>query len=157
MKLKPEQEQEAVHILTSLPLFGGCPPEALAAMAKCLEVKDIRPGKVILMDQEIARTLYILVKGSVGVWKRVGGEKKQLATLKAPNFFGERSMFEESPASALVKSEGLCQVYALDRPQFDAVAAQAPAILDAIRKNMAEVRLKRMGPERPKNEGSGEM
>jgi len=102
-----------------------------------------------MMDQEIGRTLYILAKGSVGIWKRVGGEKKQLAVLKAPNFFGERSMFEESPASALVKAEERSLIYALERPQFDQVSAQYPGILEPIKKNMAMVREKRLGPTPP--------
>ena len=154
MKLKPDQEPGAAALLQGLTLFAGCPADALAAMVKFLDAKDLVPGKVLLMDQEIARTLFILVKGSVGVWKRVGGEKKRLATLQAPNFFGERSMFEESPASALVKSDGLCQIYALERSQFNQVAAQFPAILEPIKKNMAEVRQKRISPVLPRSEGN---
>jgi len=149
MKLKPEQEQEVSSIIKSLPLFAGCPEDALNAMVRLLDVRDILPGKVILMDQEIAKTLFILGKGIVGVWKRVRGEKKQLATLKSPDFFGERSMFEESPASALVKSEDRCLVYALERSQFDQLAAQYPGLIEPLRKNMAEVRLKRVGPTPP--------
>jgi len=149
MKLKPDQEKDASKLLQDLPLFTGCAPEFIAALVKVLDVKDLAPGKVLLMDQEIARTLFILVRGSVGVWKRVGGEKVQLATLDAPNFFGERSMFEESPASALVKSQGICQVYAVERQHFDPIATQFSGNLELIRKNMIEVRLKRMGPTPP--------
>jgi len=146
MKLKPEQELNASLLLVNLPLFAGCPKEALQAIIKNLDARDVLPGKVLMMDQEIGRTLYLLSSGSVGVWKRVGGEKKQLATLKAPNFFGERSMFEESPASALVKAEERCLIYCLERSQFDPIAVQFPGILDPIKKNMVEVRQKRMGP-----------
>jgi CRP-like cAMP-binding protein len=154
MKLKPEQEIEALRLLTTLPLFAGCPNEAAGAMLKVLDARDVILGKVLMMDQEIGRTLYLLAKGSVTVWKRVGGEKKQLAKLTAPDFFGERSMFEESPASALVKSDEKCLIYALERPQFDLVAAQFPGILEPIKKNMAELRLKRIGPvTAPKPEG----
>jgi len=149
VKLSAVQELGALNLLKGLPLFAACPEAPLQAIVRFLDAKEVSSGKVFLMDQEIARTLYILVKGSVGVWKRIGGEKKQLATLKAPDFFGERSMLEEAPASALVKSEGACQVYVLERSQFDLVAAQFPGILEPIRKNMADVRLKRIGPTPP--------
>jgi len=149
MKLRPEQEIEALRLLKTLPLFEGCPAQAADAMLKLLDARDVVAGKVVMMDQEIGRTLYILAKGSVGIWKRVGGEKKQLAVLKAPNFFGERSMFEESPASALVKAEERSLIYALERPQFDQVSAQYPGILEPIKKNMAMVREKRLGPTPP--------
>src|SRR5260221_5640781 len=138
MKLKPEQEIEALRLLQTLPLFAGAPAGAAEAMLQLLDAREVAPGKVVMMDQEIGRTLYLLAKGSVGVWKRVGGEKKQLATLKAPDFFGERSMFEESPASALVKSSERCLIYTLERPQFDQLAAQFPSIQEPIRKNVAE-------------------
>ena len=153
MKLKPDQEPIALAFLKNLPLFMGCPEDALNAMVKALDSRDVQGGKVLLMDQEIAKTLYLLVKGSVGVWKRVGGERKQLATLTGPNFFGERSMFEESPASALVKSIDRCLIYTLERAQFDEIAAKCPAILEPVRKNMADVRLKRLSPVNPNQEG----
>jgi CRP-like cAMP-binding protein len=146
MKLKPEQEKDAYQTIQELHLFSGCPEEALKAMVSRLEAREVAVGKVILMDQEIARTLYILSKGSVGIWKRVGGEKQQLAILEAPNFFGERSMFEESPASAMVKSNEACVIYALGRTQFDEVAAQYPAIVEPIKENMALIRQNRITP-----------
>ncbi len=152
MKFKPEQELKALTIMQGLALFSGCPPEALLAMTKVLDLRDVPAGKVLLMDQEIARTLFIVAEGSVGIWKRVSGEKLQLATLQAPDFVGERSMFEESPASALVKSETKCLIYALERAQFSEIATRFPGILETIQKNMIAVREKRIGPTVPKAE-----
>ncbi len=146
MKLKPDQEQNAFTILKGLSLFAACPDEALKAMVVKFDARDVAVGKVILMDQELGKTLFILSSGSVSVWKRLGGEKKQLAVLKGPDVFGERSMFEESPASALVKSNERCLVYALEKASFDAVAAQFPMILDLIKKNMDELRQRRVTP-----------
>jgi len=146
MKLKPDQQKQAFEILKGLPLFAGCNPEPLQAIVERLDARELAKGKVAMMDQEIGRTLYILATGSAGVWKRVGGEKKLLATLPAPNFFGERTIFEESPASALVKAEENCLVFALDRLMFDQVAGKYPEITEIIRKNMNLVREQRMGP-----------
>jgi CRP/FNR family transcriptional regulator, cyclic AMP receptor protein len=146
MKLKPEQEPEALNVVKGLSLFAGCPEEALKAIVARLDSREVAAGKVILMDQEIGKTLFIVSSGSVGVWKRLGGEKKQLAVLKAPDLFGERSMFEESPASALVKSNERCQILALEKLQFDEVATQFPAVVELVKKNMEELRLKRITP-----------
>ena len=152
MKLKPEQVQEAYSILRGLALFSGCPDEALQAIVGFLDGRDIALGKVLIMDQEIGRTVFFLAKGSVSVWKRVGGDKKHLAKLTAPDCFGERSMFEEVPASALVKSDERCRILALEKPQFDQVAAQFPGILEPLRKNLAELRQKRIAPVQPAQE-----
>lgn len=153
MKLKPEQEQLAVTIMKSLPLFSNCPDEALQMLVAHLDARDLAKGKVLIMDQEIGRTLFILVKGSVSVWKRVGGEKRQLAILQAPDFVGERTMFEESPASALVKLEDAGMILALERSGFDEVAQKFPVITEIIKKNMEAVRAKRLTPGGPKPEG----
>jgi CRP-like cAMP-binding protein len=156
MKLTAIQELGAIPLLKNLPLFAGCPEPALQAIIQVLDAREVPGSKVFLMDQEIARTLFILVKGSVTVWKRVKGEKVQLATLKAPDFFGERSMFEEAPATAMVKSESACVVYALEREQFEKIAVKFPTILEPIKKNMAAVREKRMGPTPPTPPPGGE-
>lgn len=155
MKLKPEQEVAALAVMKGLSLFAGCPEEALKALVTKLDARDLAPGKVVLMDQEIGKTLYILSTGSVGVFKRFGGERKQLAVLNGPDVFGERSMFEESPASALVKTNDRCQILALERAAFDEVAAQFPDIREAIKKNMEELRLKRITPSAPPKDNQG--
>ncbi len=146
MKLKPEQEIQALGVMKTLSLFIGCPEEALKAMVSRLDLRDVAVGKVVLMDQAIGKTLYIVDTGSVAVLKRFGGEKKQLAVLKGPDLFGERSMFEESPASALVKTAERCLIYALERASFDDVAKQFRAIVDVIKKNMEDLRQKRITP-----------
>ncbi len=146
MKLKPEQEAQSLAVIKGLSLFAGCPDEALKAIVARLDARDTAAGKVVLMDQEIGKTLYIVATGSVSVWKRFGGEKKQLAVLKGPDLFGERSMFEESPASALVKSNERCAIYALEKAAFDEVAKQFPVIVELVKKNMEDLRQKRITP-----------
>jgi CRP-like cAMP-binding protein len=152
MKLKPDQEQHARQILKELPLFAGCSEEQIHALCALLDARDVAAGRVVLMDQEIGKTLYVIASGQVGVYKRVSGEKMQLATLAAPNFVGERTMFEESPASALVKTEEACTIFALERPAFDQLASRFPGIAELIRKNMETVRAQRLSPVKPSEE-----
>ena len=94
--MKPEQVQQAHTLLKQLTLFKECSDEHFRLLSECLEARDFAKGKVIIMEQEISRTLYLLVKGSVGIWRREKGEKRLLATLRAPDFFGEMSMFTEA-------------------------------------------------------------
>jgi hypothetical protein len=58
-------------------------------------------------------------------------------------------MFEESQATAVVKSEDACTVFALDRPQWDQVVERFPALKEKIHQNMVAVRAKRAGPAAP--------
>ncbi|MFA5975566.1 MAG: cyclic nucleotide-binding domain-containing protein [Elusimicrobiota bacterium] len=146
MSLKPEQQLRAIEVLKNLTLFAGCSLESLQSLAAKLDAREFLKGKVIMMDQEINKTLYILAKGSVGVWKRIQNEKKRLVLLEAPTVFGERSMFEESPASAMIKAETDCSTYLLDRSHFSEVAKQFADMATQVQKNMEIVRALRGAP-----------
>jgi CRP/FNR family transcriptional regulator, cyclic AMP receptor protein len=152
MKLKPDQLPAAFQLLKGIRLFEGCPDEAIQAMVASFDAREVLAGKVVLMDQEIGRTLFILAKGSVGVWKRTGGDKKRLAVLRSPDFFGERSMFEESPASALVKTEEDSQIYTLDRNAFVPISVKFPAMMEPLKRNMDTIRAQRIVPPSPSSE-----
>lgn len=148
MSLKPEQLTEALNLLKQIPLFAGCSDEMLQAIASRLTYKTLGASKIAMMDQEINRTLYLLAKGSVGVWKRIQNDKKKLATLSAPNFFGERSVFEEAPASASIKTEDDAVLYLLERPLFLETSQAFPALKDILKKNLEQVRAQRITPTR---------
>src|SRR5258706_12074460 len=101
MALKPESESQARILLQGILLFTGASADQVQALLAQLELMDVKKNKVVIMEQEISKMLYILAQGSVGIWRRERGEKKLVATLKAPNFFGEASMFTEAAANAL--------------------------------------------------------
>ncbi len=149
MKIKPDQIPAIVQQLKALLLFARCSEAQLNAIVNAMEVLDCSKGKVLIMDQEISRTLYVLLKGSVGIWKRVGGEKKSISTLSAPNFFGEMSMFIQVPATAFVKAEDECRLLTLSLPSFEAVTKQDPSLAELIQKNMEHVKSLRPSPVTP--------
>src|SRR5688572_9160786 len=115
MPLKPDIEPLARLLIEGILLFAGATPDHVQALLAELELLDVKKGKVVLMDQEISKTLYILAKGSVGIWRRESGEKKLVATLRSPDFFGETSMFTDSAATALVKAEEDSRLFILKR------------------------------------------
>ena len=143
MALKPEIVQQAHLLLNGLLLFAGCPEDQILALLAALEMMDVKKGKVIIMEQEISKMLYILATGSVGIWRREKGEKKLVATLKAPDFFGETSMFTESAATALVKAEEDSRLFTLKRASFDAVLAKFPDLGPLVQKHIIEIQAAR--------------
>lgn len=153
MKLKPEQEQQAIAVMKTLKLFAGCTEAQLKALAARLDMQSFLKNKVLIMEQEISRTLYVLMQGSAGIWRRTQGEKNLVATLQAPDFFGESSMFSEAPANALVKAQEDCQILALSRPAFDELAQKDMAFGLLIEKNMEEIQAQRPPLQKRSSEG----
>jgi CRP-like cAMP-binding protein len=150
MTLKPDVEPQARFLLKGILLFGGCTEDQLQALLAQVEMLDVKKGKVIIMEQEISKTLYILAQGSVGIWRRVKGEKILVATLKAPDFFGENSMFTESAATALVKAEEDSRLFTLKRASFDSVVAKFPDLGPLVQKHIIEIQAARPPLVKPK-------
>jgi CRP-like cAMP-binding protein len=59
-------------------------------------------GDVIIREGQSDTSLYLLRTGSVGVFKDLMGEQKQIATIQAVNIFGEIAPITESPRTATV-------------------------------------------------------
>jgi CRP-like cAMP-binding protein len=123
MPLKPDQLEQAFGALKKTAIFAGCSDPQLRNIAGKLNLLTVAAGKVVLMEQEISKMLYLLAQGSVGIYRRHQGEKVLVATLKAPDFFGEASMFSDSPANALVKAQEPSVLFALPRAAFDQLVA----------------------------------
>lgn len=134
---------QALTLLRGILLFTGATEEQIQALGTALDYQEFKKGKVILMEQEISKTLFIIMSGSVGVWRREGGEKKLIATLKAPDFFGETSMFTESAATAQVKAEEDTKLLALKRSLFDILVKKFPDLSTLVQKHIAEIQAAR--------------
>ncbi|HVO33011.1 MAG TPA: cyclic nucleotide-binding domain-containing protein [Elusimicrobiota bacterium] len=139
MKLSSAEIDAFVHPLKALAIFAGCSDGQLKAMLGRVESVSYAKEKVVLMEQEISRTLFVLVQGSVGIWRRKGGEKLLLAALKAPDFFGESSMFLEYPANALVKTQEPSRLLMLSRDAFNDMAGRDATFGLLIEKNLAAI------------------
>jgi len=139
MNLKPNQVALAHDLLPKLAIFQGISVPQLGALTEKLDYRAVKAGKVALMDQEISKTLFVLVKGSVGIWQRKKPEHKLIATLQAPNFFGEVSMWTDSAATALVKAAEDSEFLTLSRENFDLLAANDPTFLAMVQSNNQKV------------------
>jgi CRP-like cAMP-binding protein len=59
-------------------------------------------GEVIIQENEIGETAYVIAQGQVEVTKELDGQNVHLAYLGAGETFGEMSMVDEKPRSATV-------------------------------------------------------
>jgi CRP/FNR family transcriptional regulator, cyclic AMP receptor protein len=141
--VKPDQTKLAIDTIRQIFLFAGATESQLAAIAAVLTFRALAPGKVVILEQEISKSLYVLAKGTVSIWRRVKGEKKRLAELHAPDCFGEISMFTESSATAQVKTESECQFFVLARADWDALATKDQALADIIRTHVETLKAAR--------------
>ncbi len=104
-------------------------PQALIAYSAIMTERAYPPGTTILEEGAIGAELYILVEGTVSVYKTPPeGETFRVAVLDASHFptFGESGLIESEPRSATIRSDSAARCLVLERSAFDRFSAQNP-------------------------------
>jgi CRP/FNR family cyclic AMP-dependent transcriptional regulator len=99
-------------------------------------------GKVIIRQGSAGTSAFIIVKGSVEVYREDAmGKKEVLAVLKEQEIFGEMALIESKPRSASVVALEDVECTVLTRDMFKKLPPNNPGVV-AVKKIM-EQRLKR--------------
>lgn len=114
-----------VGLLREVEIFAEAGESVLARIAERLSEFGIRRGQLIVDQGEVGDSLYLIAAGSVGVHMRVGAADssgkpglQRIATLHAPDIFGEFSLIDGQPRSALVKADTQARLYRLEYEDF---------------------------------------
>jgi small-conductance mechanosensitive channel/CRP-like cAMP-binding protein len=139
---RTSEEQEARRgLLRSLELFASLTDEETNALATLLIPTPLALGDVATQQGEPSDSLYILARGKVGIFRDPDGSgpmpRQRLATLVAPQYFGEMGLLtgQARTATILAESEVLC--YRLDKRGFEAIIRARPEIADAMSHTVA--------------------
>jgi CRP/FNR family cyclic AMP-dependent transcriptional regulator len=109
-----------VEQLTSVVLFDGLTPEALALIASVTREETFGSGEQLFRYGDLGDKLYIIVDGKVRISREVGtmGEEA-LAVLGPGEVFGEMALLDESPRSAGAVAHEACRVLTIAKDAFD--------------------------------------
>jgi cGMP-dependent protein kinase len=83
-------------------------------------------GKEIIKQGATNNTFYVVKTGEAVVFS----SGKEVAKLHAGQFFGERALLKDEPASASVKASGALHCYTCDRATFTAVLGPMQELID---------------------------
>ena len=106
--------------LKTLSIFARFTDIELAQLYSMGELIKIRPKSHAVIEGEQSRGLYILLDGSVSVYKTdtASGSLMRLALLEEGAQFGELSLFDFAARSATVSAETTCHLFHLDADEF---------------------------------------
>ncbi|GAB4442263.1 MAG: hypothetical protein Kow0031_24350 [Anaerolineae bacterium] len=82
------------------------------------KLRMFRAGEVIIQENDVGETAYILEQGRVDVTKEQGGKKIYLGYLTAGDIFGEMSIIDDKPRSATVTAAEETFVKEIHRDEF---------------------------------------
>ena len=84
---------------------------------KKIKEEIIPNGKNVITQGEEGTKFYIVKKGQVDIFVK----DKYILTMNENEYLGERALFFKEPRSANAKAYGDCQVYYLEKDDFETV------------------------------------
>jgi len=124
-------------ILDKIPIFQKAPNNFKQEVALNFHSIVVSPGDLICREGELGKEMYFIIQGELEVVSDDG--KKVFAVLREGNFFGEISLFKNSPRNASVRAVTYSELYILEKKNFEQVLSRFPSIAEQL-KTVAEER-----------------
>ena len=100
--------------------------EALALLVSELERVDVPGGEIIVREGDPPGPMYVIEQGRVRVYTLGPEAESHLEFLRAGDFFGERSLFQNEPRAASVQAVSDCTLLRFPPELFRRLLAEHP-------------------------------
>lgn len=138
------------ELIEKVPLFSGASDQLIREVVLSLKPLVFIPGAWIMRKGEKGDAMYIVSSGSVDVVSESGEEV--YATLREGSFVGEMALMLEQGRSASVRARDYCDLYVLQKKDFEIILNKHPEFQEYVR-NLTADRL-RGSRERKKKKGN---
>lgn len=138
-----------VAVLSAYPIFQGLPALEIATLIANSVVKEYGEGTVVVSQGSVGDEFFVVLKGNV-VIGAVDDQRREhhIGSLARGDYFGELSLFYDTPRTANVRASSPCTLLVLHADNFYAVMRQAPRLRSLI-EGAAKGRLTQPLPSRP--------
>jgi predicted acylesterase/phospholipase RssA/CRP-like cAMP-binding protein len=125
---------EELHpLLNASPIFGALDTTLRSLLAAAMRAQLVAPGHVLLRQGDVGDALFLVGRGQLEVrLRRDDGREALIDTVGRGDVIGEMQLVVGGAASASVAAASEAQVFRLQRDDFDALCAHAPALLDTL-------------------------
>jgi len=124
-----EESMERLLALKQVPLFATLSLDQLEAIHQITRETTFLAGEVIMREGDPGGELYLLLEGTVRVWKNHGTARATpLSTLAAVTYFGEMAILDDEPRSATVIAVERARLLSLDGRSLKDLVHQMPEI-----------------------------
>ena len=96
-----------------------------------------RSGKVLFEENDPASWMYVIRSGRIRIYRAVGKDEVELATLGAGDFFGEMALLEGLPRSASAQVVEDCELIEVDASTFETMVRASSEIALRIMRALA--------------------
>jgi CRP/FNR family cyclic AMP-dependent transcriptional regulator len=122
-------EERIIRLMKKVPLFAKMKDTEVSQIADQCVRRECVKDQVILVEEEVGQTLFIILKGTVKVTRTSDEGKEVIITiLKAGDFFGEMSLLDGKGRSATVVAMDEAELLTLRRSEFLLLIEKFPQI-----------------------------
>ena len=121
-----EDEQRRMTALEKIDLFAKLPEADRAKLAHGLHFAPFTKGEALTRQGATAHWLYAITKGSCAVRISMNGSEREVAVLKAGDFFGEMGLLTGAAREATVIALTDVEAWRLDRAAFQRLLEERP-------------------------------
>ncbi|MFW5854073.1 MAG: sensor histidine kinase [Thermodesulfobacteriota bacterium] len=127
------------EFLRKLPLFRGLADADIQVIQDTCREERLNTGEVVFLEGEAGDKLYIIVEGSVEIWKDYHTVSADLLSVYGPGqMFGEMALIDNSPRSASVIVRQDSRLLTMGRADFNRMI-QANPISQSIMRSLSEI------------------
>ena len=144
-------DDERSERLRTVDLVSQLDSVALARLAGYMVPLAFAAGEVICRQGDPADGLYIVVRGTLGVFTTDDGGERRVNAIGPGHYLGELALLVDQPRSATVRADTAGEILRLDREQFLQLLGQDPAAAKAVATTLAR-RLRRRDTAIPSEE-----
>src|SRR5262245_33172914 len=128
-----DEEQEPHSLLSASATFGALDDSVRASLAAAMHRERVAPGTALLRQGHTCDALFVVARGQLEVrLRRDDGSDVLIDTVGRGEVIGEMQLVVGGAASASVVALSECLVFSLQRDDFDALCASAPALPDTL-------------------------
>ena len=115
----------SIDRLREIGLFGALSDEVLEHLAKNLQQRRVQPGTTIFQEGDAAHDMFVVLDGEVEVLKKSRrGRVQRVAILGPSDAFGEMSIIDVQPRSAMVRALAPTRLLRIAAEDLDALYRQ---------------------------------
>ena len=99
-------------------------------LAAIIEVRNLNPGEVLISENRIDHSLYVLISGKLSVIKGAGShQEEQLHVLTAGELTGTRGFIDGKNPSATLRALTNTQLFCIEQSKFEKLVSSEPDIV----------------------------
>jgi CRP-like cAMP-binding protein len=140
-----EEQEEAKAILRDEALFECLSDEQIDSLVQQSRVSHFGRGERVIREGAEGDSMFVLLSGAAEVSISKNGTSIPVATLKAPDCFGEMSLLTGERRTATVRAETDCQVMEIGKPVMAELLRASPDCLERLSELLAKRKMETEG------------